>query len=318
MKDMRDGERRSPKIDAIRGVAILLVLTHHYFLTVIARRMPVFASLSNMTWTGVDLFFILSGFLLGGILLRNKDSTSYFVPFYGRRAFRIVPLYAICVALFFIGDRATSESAWPFTFFVQNIQWTFERRWGAGSLVPTWSLAVEEQFYLVLPMLVRLVSAKSLPRVLIALIVAAPFFRAAAHSLGYPLGAYYLLPCRIDALFLGVLIAWGMQQPTTPFMLRPVVLTIISALFGCGFIVLMLSGETKLGWDMSVIGYSIVALFYAAVFSILIGTRYLEKGRLIAVLSLVGIGAYSIYLFHVPLLDFMIVKFGPNPTTLIG
>jgi peptidoglycan/LPS O-acetylase OafA/YrhL len=307
---------RSEKLDAIRGVAILMVLTNHYFVPVIARRTPIFTFVSNMMWTGVDLFFILSGFLLGGILLRNKNSTPYFVPFYGRRALRILPLYIICVVFFFMSNEADSESVWPFAFFVQNIQWTFENRWGAGAMVPTWSLAVEEQFYLVLPLVLRLVSPRSLPRVLITLIVLAPFFRAAAHFTGYPLGAYYLLPCRMDSLFIGVLIAWGTQQPIKPVLFRPGVLTIVTVLSGCGFSILLLCRLTALDWSMSVIGYSVIAIFYGAGFAMLVGSPSLNKGPLIAILSLFGLGAYSIYLFHLPIIHFLTLEFGPNVNVL--
>ena len=90
-----------PELDGMRGVAIAMVLMFHYFyvpaiLTPGGLAWHVSAPL-RLGWTGVDLFFVLSGFLIGGILLDARGSSSYFKPFYTRRFFRIVPLYALVI-----------------------------------------------------------------------------------------------------------------------------------------------------------------------------------------------------------------------------
>ena len=91
------------ELDGVRGLAALLVVYVHLFLRwVPPTPKPVFwlRTLSGMSWTGVDLFFILSGFLIGGILLRNRESENYYSVFYLRRGFRILPLYFALLAIF--------------------------------------------------------------------------------------------------------------------------------------------------------------------------------------------------------------------------
>jgi peptidoglycan/LPS O-acetylase OafA/YrhL len=311
--------KRLPLLDAVRGIAILLVLGSHYFAEPFSHRVPLLAPLTNLLWTGVDLFFILSGFLLGGILLRHRDTDAYFIPFYGRRALRILPLYIFCLALFFMTEEARAEPVWPFAFFVQNIDWAIEGRWGAGMMVPTWSLAVEEQFYLILPLLIRFCPPKALPALLSGLIVAAPLFRAASQWLGYPYAAYFLLPCRMDALFLGVLIAWWLanRSQQQPVLLRRPLTATIFGLLAIAYVALFFTRQTALNWGMSVGGYSVVALFYGACLMILLdGKHHQWAGGATSVLSLFGIGAYSIYLFHLPMLHLIMATFGPSILTL--
>jgi peptidoglycan/LPS O-acetylase OafA/YrhL len=93
--------RRIPEIDGIRGAAILLILIYHWIATEGHSIMPaklVIGGLLSWGWSGVDLFFVLSGFLIGGILLDAKDSADYFKVFYVRRFYRILPLYGVlCV-----------------------------------------------------------------------------------------------------------------------------------------------------------------------------------------------------------------------------
>src|SRR5260370_30220392 len=118
-------------------------------------------------WSGVDLFFVLSGFLIGGILMDSKDSPTYYRTFYLRRIHRIFPLYYLMIGLFVVGNLllpnaflfASPIPAWPFLFFLQNIGFGFTHA-HARAAVP-WSLAVEEQFYLLLPLVVRNLSRRA-------------------------------------------------------------------------------------------------------------------------------------------------------------
>ena len=164
-------------------------------------------------WTGVDLFFILSGYLLGGILLDNRSSAGYFSTFYMRRAFRILPLYWLLLAISF-ADPITCPYRWQYLTFTQNFAWASGDSAACGPTSLTWSLDVEEQFYLLLPLLIRFVPAPILPRIFLCLIGAAPICRAIlVHFYGNALSAYALLPGRMDALFAGTLIAWIVRQP---------------------------------------------------------------------------------------------------------
>ncbi len=87
--------KRLPALDALRGIAILIVLVHHYVPEQF--KPPLF-------WSGVDLFFVLSGFLITDILLRNRDASNYYQTFYLRRGARILPLYWVLLLVFFSGD----------------------------------------------------------------------------------------------------------------------------------------------------------------------------------------------------------------------
>jgi peptidoglycan/LPS O-acetylase OafA/YrhL len=217
---------RIPMLDGLRGLAILLVVLCHYVGN------PDHAPLGfwphrallafTVGWSGVDLFFVLSGFLIGGILLDARNSPNYFRAFYLRRVFRILPIYylwtllfaaTVIVTLYFLpghlgvsfGDLLRVPVQ---LLFLQNIYvgmphfaWTW--------FVVTWSLAIEEQFYLLAPPLIRFLSLRRLVEVLAATVILAPFLRFLLFRYWAP-GTYlcaYLMPCRADALSCGILLA---------------------------------------------------------------------------------------------------------------
>ena len=208
--------QRSHTLDAIRGIAILQVLVWHYLVPSLNHHgtflsLLLSASL-NLTWTGVDLFFVLSGFLIGGILMDNREATNMFSVFYARRILRILPLYALTIALFqLFGPPA---SLWPYLTFTQNMVWAADGHWGPTWTGVTWSLAVEEQFYLVLPLIVWCIRPTLLPIVVVALCCIAPVARWVCAEWLYPshYASYLLMPCRMDALFGGVLVAWFVRR----------------------------------------------------------------------------------------------------------
>ena len=269
---MENDLHRSRRLDALRGVAILAVVTFHYGHGFVAARLPALSPLVNTLWVGVDLFFVLSGFLLGGILLRNREAPWYFSTFYGRRFLRIVPLYAVCVVGFFLLFRS-SQSPLPLIFFVQNIQWGIAGIFGSSDeITPTWSLAVEEQFYLVLPLLIILCPPRVLPKVLLALILAAPAVRAVLHAAGYRHAAYEFMPARMDALFAGVLVAWAYRQPGLIARRRGTVLALTAAA-GAVVVAIVAAGQDVLDWWMAVPGYSAVAIFFAGIVALVAWAR---------------------------------------------
>jgi peptidoglycan/LPS O-acetylase OafA/YrhL len=227
MAEQEKGASRIPQLDGLRGLAILLVLGLHFlndsnhgpFGSLLYR----FGSAFRLGWAGVDLFFILSGFLIGGILLEARGASNYFSVFYLRRLHRIVPIHYLWVTLFVLVAAVTGgavsrvmpigSSAFHtiplFYLFLQNyLQLPF------GSLIwtwlaPSWSLGVEEQFYLVAPPLIRVLSGKALKKVLLATVVAAPILRVLVYRFLPNGGAsmYVWMPCRADSLAFGVLAA---------------------------------------------------------------------------------------------------------------
>jgi peptidoglycan/LPS O-acetylase OafA/YrhL len=188
---------RIAELDGVRGVAILSVIIAHAFG-------------APLLWAGVDLFFVLSGFLITGILIRRKEAGgTYFSYFYVRRARRILIPYLLLLAVssLLFGTAWLKYWYW-FAFFATNIGGALHQV-GHESLVPLWSLAVEEQFYLVWPLIVMGVRRNALLGVSLFILIAAPILRAVAtpwFDTHFPI--YYLTPFRMDLLASGAIIAW--------------------------------------------------------------------------------------------------------------
>jgi peptidoglycan/LPS O-acetylase OafA/YrhL len=215
---------RIPALDGLRGIAILLVLLRHSVAGTPTESKFWSAVLHplKLTWSGVDLFFVLSGFLIGSILLNVRCSPRYFQTFYIRRAFRILPVYYIFVLIYFarhlhipfLPSVLADASPLPVPFlafvtFTHNF-WMATFGWfGAWGIAPTWSPAIEEQFYLAIPFLVRRISVRLLYLVLGCVIVGAPILRAILpHIMRHgAFASFVLMPCRADALSMGVVAA---------------------------------------------------------------------------------------------------------------
>ena len=195
-----------PQLDGIRGLAILVVMFHN------SQKFPrLFAN----GWMGVDLFFVLSGFLITGILLDTRKSPGYFKNFYARRCLRIWPLYyALLLFMFALVPLVRPSEAhvafqrsapwWGYALFLQNFLIAVPTN-AAGALAVTWSLAIEEQFYLVWALVVRFCSSMQITRIAIAVICLSPVLRyyLALHHVNL----YSNVFCRLDGLMAGSLLA---------------------------------------------------------------------------------------------------------------
>lgn len=211
------------RLDGLRAIAIGLVLLHHFAVLPHAETLlqKVLFSLPLAGFAGVDLFFVLSGFLITGILLRERESVHYWSAFYGRRILRIFPLYyLVCFVCFVLvplsGLFAPADlwmveeprRLWPYLTFLSNYSMAATERLEHFVLLVTWSLAVEEQFYLVWPLLIRLLSGRALKWTLVGLLVGPTILRAYLHTTGAsPFWMATSLPCRIDALAAGAMLA---------------------------------------------------------------------------------------------------------------
>ena len=189
------------QLDGLRAIAFLSVFLNH------ATHLP-------LLWVGVDVFFVLSGFLITGILLERKRlGQAYFGYFYRRRLFRIVPAYVLAIVLH--GLLITWSQYKPLWLFVlaPNVQGL--RPNGPG-LLPLWSLAVEEQFYLVWPFVVLFTSERVLLRIALAALVVVPALRMLCTPL-FPnmFHIYVLTPFRADLLCAGAALAllWKRHEP---------------------------------------------------------------------------------------------------------
>jgi peptidoglycan/LPS O-acetylase OafA/YrhL len=205
--------QKIPQLDAVRGVAILLVIFHNA-----SEKFPSLhlQGLFANGWMGVDLFFVLSGFLITGILSDTKQSEGYLRNFYARRCLRIWPLYYSLIFFMFVvlpflsrseGHTVFEKSSpwWAFPLFLQNFLISPVSTTAAGPLGVTWSLAIEEQFYLVWPWVVRFCSYAQLRRIAIAVICLSPVLRF--YLSRHHVDLYTNVFCRLDGLMAGAFLA---------------------------------------------------------------------------------------------------------------
>src|SRR5258708_3665905 len=218
-----------PVLDGVRGLAVLLVLVFHF----VGNTLPTssveraIVGVTNYGSYGVELFFVLSGFLITGILYDAHNKPHYFRDFYMRRLLRIFPLYYGVLALvFFIAllipllrgptlDYLVDRQAWAWLYAV-NIYIGKAGDWSFSYLDHFWSLAVEEHFYLFWPLVVFLLARR--PRALIAVTLAISLCAMLARVTGSVIGlswwtTYVLTPFRLDGLALGAFLAVTGRQP---------------------------------------------------------------------------------------------------------
>lgn len=212
---------RFAALDGLRGLAILMVLFVHFIGDAEPRSLVerVMVKLANYGIWGVDLFFVLSGFLITGILYDAKETPRYFRDFYVRRTLRIFPLYyGVLFLLFAVLPSATrlyptglAESAhhqaWLWTY-TTNIYLARASGWALPYVSHFWSLAVEEHFYLIWPVVVRFASRRALLLICAAAAVFALGLRSALSFAGAgDVALVALTPCRLDALCIGASLA---------------------------------------------------------------------------------------------------------------
>jgi peptidoglycan/LPS O-acetylase OafA/YrhL len=315
---------RIAELDGIRGGAIGMVLLYHYLvLPSVYGSAAIRSAVAplRLGWTGVDLFFVLSGFLIGGILLDARESRNYFGVFYRRRFLRIVPAYAMLLLVFYALLALNRSLATPrrwitpttvpwygYASFLHNFWMAIDDTWGTAVLGITWSLAVEEQFYLTLPWLVRLLDAPRLRRAVVTGLVAAPVLRTILFvaAPGMPRAWYLLMPCRADALLLGVLAAMAMRDAAWRRWLarRRTALRAVLVVLGAGVPVLTGLSAVPSGVWTATIGLTWIAAFYVTmlVYVLLFDGRLARCLRARWLMAL-GTVAYATYLFHMLVLD---------------
>jgi peptidoglycan/LPS O-acetylase OafA/YrhL len=307
---------RIRELDGIRGIAILLVLVWHYFVSTFhpeSGSWPAYALAPlRLTWSGVDLFFVLSGFLIGGILFDARDAPNYYRTFYWRRIHRIFPVYFIWLALFCVGLVCIAPASpralrlvfnddvplWSYFVFVQNFFMSSRRGFGSEWLGITWSLAIEEQFYALLPFLVRKLTRRGIVWLAGLSILGAPVVRLLLQRSGNEyFGPFVLLPSRADALGFGVLIAVACRDQATWTWLVHHRRRIQGAfvLLGCGVGIMSATPDGVL-----VLGLTWIAAFYASLLMLVIVEPTRVESSLFSSYPLVKLGtlAYAVYLFH--------------------
>lgn len=214
---------RISSLDGVRGLATVMVLTGHFLFADVYRNQWWF-EMAHSGWLGVDLFFVLSGFLITGILLKSKGKPHYFREFYRRRFLRIFPLYyavIIYAALAILLIDRAPERLWNgydslgwFLAFIPNFALAFKNDWlwqtNWAGLNHLWSLAVEEQFYMFWPLIVWAMPRKLLAAscaVLLCVGVVSRQITDHAYGTLWSMGSYVLPFCRMDGLAGGSLLA---------------------------------------------------------------------------------------------------------------
>ena len=321
-KNYRPAENlvRIPELDGLRGLAIFLVILCHYVGNADHIRLGLWIhralSVFTVGWSGVDLFFVLSGFLIGGILLDARTSPHYFRAFYMRRVFRILPLYyawTLLFGIFVLLALWLAPGRTPLTsrdllqvplhlLFLQDF-WIGMQRWPWIWFVVTWSLAVEEQFYLLAPFLIRYISIRKLMRLLVFIIAIAPLLRFVIYRwTGNPFSAGIPMPCRADALAWGILLAVAWRQPSFRTFLASHS-TLLSRTVLCLFL-----GVAALSWWLArppgtvtlTIGITWLAAFYSCLVLLVLSR---SGGRIAATmrwrwLGKLGAISYCVYILH--------------------
>ncbi len=293
-------------LDVIRGVAILMVVIWHYLPRDCSTPSYLVYS-TRLFWSGVDLFFVLSGFLISSILLENVQKRNYFQVFYARRSARILPLYVLVLIGFYcvlsINPRGFQEAfndrlpIFAYLTFTQNLFYGFRQGFGDPWLDVTWSLAVEEQFYLFLSLLILKISRRNLAIVSVILILLAPVLRFFSSQY-----VAYVFPFhRADTLMLGVLLAllWSSESGKT-FLVRNIGLfrwLFIALLLIAGYLTFI---DTEVG---DAIGHFWLALLYGdvLVLGLVLNNEHTRSFLGDKFVEWLGLRSYGIYLLHKPI-----------------
>ncbi|HXC02391.1 MAG TPA: acyltransferase [Opitutaceae bacterium] len=303
-------ELRIGALDGLRGIAIGLVLLVHFgFISIdfTSRSwwLP-YAHQFEAGWCGVDLFFVLSGFLIGGILLDKRNSPRLARVFYARRALRIMPLYYLLLAVIFLRlahvSQTFSFSVYP--LFLSNLAYAMTNQWNWPPLNVTWSLAVEEQFYLFAPWFVRAISPRKLPWILLSLWLGSLVLRFAMSLTTREPGLifYTCTPFRLDGLALGWLAAWLVRTPEG----HPIRawfcrwwhwLLGLSFIFALGFLA---QDSRQVSFAAIRYGYALLAVFFATLTLtvVLVHPPWLAGPLNNRWLCHLGRHSYFIYLWH--------------------
>ncbi len=313
---------RSPALDGLRGIAILAVLlTHAIHAPNATGPVAWLAAVATYGWLGVDLFFVLSGFLITSILLRTPPNGAALRNFYVRRALRTWPLFYPCLLLAFCVfpflppylsadlHHAIRNQLW-YEFHACNIYFAIQHNWSAGFLDHFWSLAVEEQFYLLWPLLVLPLRARLVPWACAVLIPAAALLRIALvlSGQGY-IRTRVLLPDNLDSLLLGAVVAvihhrWPTALPTAAALpkttSRPRLIAWALLLLSATYALACIATNTFPGLAFNAFVQPAAVLAFAAATYLLLSPGPLATATLArGALPFLGRYAYGLYVLHI-------------------
>jgi len=320
-----------PALDGVRGLAIILVLLIHLQQTgAVPARYHLLNTIMHAGWCGVDLFFVLSGFLITLGLLESKGADNYFSSFYMRRILRIFPLYYLVLLLALVASRLLagheprgaifvgylgqpdgplfpSALGWlSHVFYVQNWWMPFAEPHSRNVLGHFWSLAVEEQFYLAWPLCVFFLPRRQLIIVAVAICAAVLGLRFLLANYGVPSETIFVnTATRADTLMVGALAALVVTDTSSLNRVRPW-LPLVAAL-SAGYVIAVgfaVKSEALQIYDMVTLGFTAFALTFGSF--VLWGYIFNGSGnaldRLLSnqILTKLGKYSYGLYVYHLP------------------
>lgn len=313
-----------PQLDGLRGMAIILVLFYHFF-GIFSMGDDLISnliiSISEIGWVGVDLFFVLSGFLITGILKKSKGKGGYFKNFYARRTVRIFPLYYLNLAIFFVlipiilknvPDEISKMAQSQFFFWTYLTNWYFAFQ-GSFNETPGgyfWSLAVEEQFYLFWPFVVYFISTENLKKLCVLLFGLCFLLRATILFSGLSTTAAYTITfTHMDGLVAGSWLALMILDGNIGRDDRYRAKISISICLSVLFCIWLWQGTFHF-WNfyVALVAYSVLAILFCSVLLLVLFSEYdslVFKLSTFVPIKSFGIYSYSLYLIHVPLYHFL-------------
>lgn len=308
-------------LDGLRGVAILMVVAHHVIGIVPPVNLPVAWTqwILEQGWAGVDLFFVLSGFLITGVLLDSRGAKNYFQAFYARRFLRIFPLYygtliLVLGAAHFLhpypAQLPIAADRKLYWLYLVNWLCLWKGTWGANYIAHFWSLAVEEQFYLVWPLCIWAFGRQGLKKGILFMCVAALAIRTIWVTVTGPSQAIVMATVtRMDSLLIGALAALLFREPQPLKEARRYLPWVATAGLGtfAAAVVLYAYAPRRAMWQFTQTGgFTLLALGFGALILQVVteqGSRTRQQVILnFGALRQIGRYSYGLYVFHVPVI----------------
>ena len=326
---------RDIELDGLRGLAVGMVLAWHFIgIPAWASEGRAFQALFRvflLGGAGVNLFFVLSGFLITRIIIsRNQSNTLFLRNFYTRRALRILPPYFLLLAVFWVivwnsgvQNNVFNDqiSLWRFLTFTQNFWMAENASYGPDGISVTWSVAIEEQYYLVFPLLALMLQKSRLPIFLACIAVTSVVWRAFIFALdpsnNFPADLGTL--ARLDGLAIGGLIACAFNNPKWTKWLKANLVGLRRAMLWSFVMLLFVRRDS--GSLMAYIGHTTLNLCSALVITNILlhlGSTSVWMHTLRSRgLRFLGRISYSLYLFH-PIIIATVFLLAGYPKTLSG
>lgn len=324
-----------PILDGLRAVALLLVLmVHFWWVPPQSMAERAFEAVRSVGWIGVDLFFVLSGFLITTILLRMRGRRRALTTFVTRRTLRIFPLYFLYLGVLLLVPAIVRRSTpqhetfvadqWWYWTYLQNIELALRP---AGSLPPyvghLWSLAVEEQFYLLWPLFVLFARPQLLVKSCVVLFVGTWALRLVIWD-SWPDATWILTPTRAGGLMVGAFIAGVAAERPLEVWTPHAKIVGLAAVASALVVAVWRGGLHASDFWISMIGLTAVQVAFGAWLLLLVaGGGAVRNRRLLEASPLRAIGKYSyaMYVFHLPVvlaLHFVVDRVLPGLRPVLG